>query len=170
MKKFKWFWPWQDKEEETWLHAMALTGWQLSAISLPGIYAFEKIEPAHIFYRLDYHNKQKMGLNKYLDSRFVEGWEFITRMNGWLYFCKNIPEDQAYQNAGDIQAKTDKLQHQMTTMVSFLSILVLWFPLFGTRLKSPFYEIGEGVYIFLLVVFAIGMIKIYRRFSQLRRL
>ena len=88
MKKLKWFWIWQDKEIENWLEEMAIQGWKLKAIPLPGIFDFEKIEPSKIAYRLDYHNRQKQGINAYLDSFFDNGWEFITRLNGWLYFCK----------------------------------------------------------------------------------
>ncbi|HLE51739.1 MAG TPA: hypothetical protein VI755_06730 [Anaerolineales bacterium] len=28
IRKFRWFWPWQDENEEAWLKEMSQEGWQ----------------------------------------------------------------------------------------------------------------------------------------------
>ena len=46
MKTNKWFWPWQDEKEETWLGEMSREGWHLRSVKLLCSYSFEKGEPA----------------------------------------------------------------------------------------------------------------------------
>ena len=41
MRKFKWFWAWQDEDEETWLQEMSNEGWHFSGIGFPTIYSFK---------------------------------------------------------------------------------------------------------------------------------
>jgi hypothetical protein len=168
LKRVKWFWSWQDEKEENWLREMARTGWKLSAISLPGLYKFIKISPENIFFRLDYHNRQKLSMNAYLDTLFEDGWEFITKANGWLYFSKVSAED-VLSIKQDAQAKTDKLTREVSTLGSALPLMIMWFPLFGSRTDSPTHEILLIVYVLLLVYFLFIIIKGYQRILQLRK-
>ncbi len=169
MKRIKLFWSWQDEKVEKWLEEMALSGWKLSAIPLPGIFRFESISPAAITYRLDYHNRQKIGMNAYLDTFFDDGWEFITKLNGWLYFSKKLPKAGTQKINLNAQPKIDKLTHQLSIMGSFIPLMTLWFPLFGNRASSPTYELLLIVYVLSLVVFLFNIIKGYQRIRELRK-
>ncbi len=169
MYKFKWFWNWQDEKIENWLQEMALSGWKLTAIPLPGLFRFESISPAAIIYRLDYHNRQKIGMNAYLDASFDDGWEFISKLNGWLYFSKPLPEDGSQSAELDVQPKIDKLTHQLSIMGSFVPLMTLWFPLFGNHASSPFRGLLLVVYVIALVIFLMTIIKGYQRVRELKK-
>ena len=66
LRKFKWFWAWQDEAEEDWLREMSQQGWHLSSVGIPTVYDFESGEPADIVYRLDYRSYFKMDIEDYL--------------------------------------------------------------------------------------------------------
>ena len=53
LKKFRWFWAWDDEKEEQWLREMAQKGWHLLSVSIPGNYTFEQGAPKGYVYRLD---------------------------------------------------------------------------------------------------------------------
>ncbi|BBB47173.1 DUF2812 domain-containing protein [Pelolinea submarina] len=169
MKKFKWFWSWQDEKIENWLQEMALSGWKLSTIPLPGLFSFESIPPAAITYRLDYHNRQKIGMNAYLDTFLDDGWEFITKLNGWLYFSKPLPASGNQLPELSVQPKIDKLTHQLSIMGSFVPLMTLWFPLFGNHASPPFRELLLVVYVLSLVIFLMTIIKGYQRVRELKK-
>ena len=169
MNKFKWFWSWQDEKIENWLEEMAFSGWKLSAIPLPGLFRFESTPPAAIAYRLDYHNRQKMGMNAYLDTFFDDGWEFITKLNGWLYFSKPLPEGGSQLSELSVQPKIDKLTHQLSIMGSFVPLMTLWFPLFGNHASPLFRILLLVVYVISLVIFLMTIIKGYQRVRELKK-
>ena len=52
IKKFKWFWAWQDEAEEEWLGEMSKKGYHLASAGMPGIYEFDAGEPKDYVYRL----------------------------------------------------------------------------------------------------------------------
>lgn len=169
MKKFKWFWFWQDGESEDWLQDMAGQGWKLKAIPLPGIYSFEPITPTSLAYRLDYHNRQKHGMNAYLDTFFDDGWEFITRLNGWLYFCKTTSDVSGEERKKDPQAKIDKLNRDLSIMGSLIPLMSFWYPLFGSQVASPLHEILLVVYLLSLALLLFIILKGYQRMRALRQ-
>lgn len=169
MNRIKWFWSWQDEKIETWLEEMALSGWKLTAIPFPGWFRFTSISPTTIAYRLDYHNRQKIGMNAYLDGFLDDGWEFITRLNGWLYFCKPLAQSNNQPPELSVQPKIDKLTHQLSIMGSFIPLMTLWFPLFGNRASSPTYELLLIIYVLSLIAFLFNIIKGYQRVRELRK-
>ena len=169
MNKFKWFWSWQDEKIENWLQEMAQFGWKLTAIPFPGLFRFESIPPTAIVYRLDYHNRQKKGMNAYLDVFLDDGWEFITKLNGWLYFSKPLPEGSSRLQELSPQPKIDKLTHQLSIMGSFVPLMTLWFPLFGNRASSPTFELLLIVYVLSLFIFLLIIIKGYQRIKELQK-
>jgi hypothetical protein len=148
---------------------MALSGWKLTAIHLPGMHVFEQIPPSNIIYRLDYHNRRKSKMEAYLDTLFTDGWEFITKMNGWLYFSKEIPEEQHISSEEWLPAKIDKFTNQTNRMGSFLLVMLAWYPLFGIQTDSPNREILLAVYIVSVVLYVFILVKSYQRLVQLQK-
>ena len=45
VRKIKWFFPWQDEQEEAWLRSMSQRGWHLASVALPCTYRFRAGEP-----------------------------------------------------------------------------------------------------------------------------
>ena len=84
MRKFKWFWAWQDEAEEEWLREMSNKGWHLKHIGFPTIYTLESGEPVDYVYRLDYRSYWKMEKEDYLQLFRDSGWEYVEEMAGWL--------------------------------------------------------------------------------------
>ena len=66
IRKFKWFWAWQDEAEEEWLREMSNGGWHFSGIGFPTIYSFKSGELKDYVYRLDYRSHWKMEKEDYL--------------------------------------------------------------------------------------------------------
>ena len=61
IRKWHWFWAWQDGAEEAWLEAMAREGLHLKSASIVE-YTFQRGEPKHVVYRLDYNNQKVRGV------------------------------------------------------------------------------------------------------------
>ncbi len=108
-------------------------------------------------------------MNAYLDASFDDGWEFISKLNGWLYFSKPLPEDGSQSAELDVQPKIDKLTHQLSIMGSFVPLMTLWFPLFGNHASSPFRGLLLVVYVIALVIFLMTIIKGYQRVRELKK-
>ncbi len=170
MKKIKWFWVWDDEKEEAWLREMALGGFLLEAIYPPCIYIFKSIPPKDVCFRMDFWNQSGQGLEKYLQPRTEAGWAFISKLNGWHYFCKPAEDGKMPLFADIDQNKAQKFQRLMTFLVGFLPVMLLWFPIIDNRLSSPLYELLGAVFIISLLFFIFATYKIYRRINQLREL
>ena len=88
-QKTKWFWPWQDQEEETWLEEMSHQGWHLKQAHLAAQYDFVRGEPQNYLYRLDFQDSLKpKAKDEYLRLFADDGWEYLGPMGGWQYFRK----------------------------------------------------------------------------------
>ena len=59
LKKFHWFWAWEDEKEETWLREMSSTRLASKILSFPSNYTFGKGQSVDYVYRLDYFIDRK---------------------------------------------------------------------------------------------------------------
>jgi hypothetical protein len=169
MRKFKWFWAWQDEAEEAWLRKMSNEGWHFSGMSMPTIYAFRSGEPMDYVYRLDYRSYWKMDKEDYLQLFSDSGWEYVEEMAGWHYFRKLAREGEELEIYTDAESKIGKYQR----LLAFLGILML--PLFFAffNLRNPTYGWMSTIQVFiflLLVLYVYAIIKIFLRINQLKRL
>ena len=80
----RWFWAWQDEEEERWLEEMARQGWHLLRGGL--VFRFERGEPREMRYRLDYRQGTGKSLREYFALLRDAGWEYVGSFAGWRYF------------------------------------------------------------------------------------
>ena len=163
IRKFKWFWAWQDEAEEAWLEEMSQQGWHLSSVGIPTVYGFESGEPADIVYRLDYRSYFKMDNEDYLELFRDAGWEYVGEMSGWHYFRKGAQPGEELEIYTDAESKISKYQR----LLAFLAILMLplTMALITMRGRSPFFII---IPIFTLYVYA--LIRILIRINQLKRI
>ena len=149
---------------------MAMAGYQLHATPAPGFYDFIEKQPANLYYHLNYHHHQSNGFDDFMDSLTAAGWTYVAQMHGWLYFSKLLPKGEKPDAIFMTKSKAEKLQHVMTTLVGFLPVMLLWFPIVDNRFSSPWYEILGAVYLALLIFSTYSALKIYKRISQLREL
>ena len=163
LRKYKWFWPWQDEEEEAWLREMSQQGWHLSSAGIPLKYDFKSGEPEDIVYRLDYPGYSRLDKEDYLQLFMDANWEFISERTGWFYFRQPTQPGEELEIYTDAESKISRYQR----LQIFLWILAL--PLFmgviNTRGKFIFFII---VPLFLIYIYMI--IRVYLRINQLKRI
>jgi hypothetical protein len=169
IRKFKWFWAWQDEAEEEWLRDMSKNGWHLDRIGFPTVYTFEAGEAQDFVYRLDYRSYYKMDKEDYLQLFNDAGWEYVEEMAGWHYFR------QAARSGEDLEIYTDSESKigKYVRLLAFLGILML--PLFFAIIslsRAPYSWISViRVFNFLLfVLYVYAMIRLLLRIRELKRI
>jgi len=174
IRKIKWFWPWQDEQEEAWLRNMSQKGWHLSSIGLPCIYRFRAGEQRDYVYRLDYQTFPKKDKQEYQQLFRDAGWEHIVEMSAWQYFRKEIKEGEAPEIFTDVESKVTKYKRVLAFLAFFVVILIA--PLPGIWGDPP-YSWSYSLWIILRVisllvmgVFMYAIIKIMLRIRHLRKL
>jgi hypothetical protein len=170
MRKFKWYWPWQDEEQETWLTEMSHEGWHLSSVGLPSFYYFESGGPKDFVYRLDYRSHSKRDQEDYLQLFEDAGWEHVGEISGWQYFRKPAGAEGGLEVYTDPESKIEKYRR----LLGFLLIILL--PLFISltslvrRSDSTWMLILLLVTSLLAVLYVFMCIKIFLRIRQLQRI
>ena len=169
VRKFKWFWAWQDEDEEAWLREMSNQGWHLTGIGFPTIYSFESGEVQDYVYRLDYRSHWKLDKEDYLQLFRDSGWEYVEHMAGWHYFRQGAQPGEELEIYTDAESKIEKYQR----LLMFLGILTL--PLFFSliNLRSKPYEWVSFILVVIAAMFVLyvyAIVKIWLRINQLKRL
>jgi hypothetical protein len=167
IKKFKWFWAWQDEQEEAWLAEMAGQGLHLERVSLPGSYQFQKGDPANYVYRLDYQSLKKKDRESYLQLFADAGWEHVGDMTNWFYFRRKVQNGDTPDIYSDAESKIGKYYRIMFYMIILLPIMIM----FGTNTSDHlglFGSILKGFYALMVLFYAYAMVQLLRRMSQLK--
>ena len=169
LRKFKWFWAWQDEAEENWLREMSNQGWHLSQIVFPTIYQFNAGDAQGYVYRLDYRSHWKMEKEDYLQLFQDAGWEYLQEMAGWHYFRKLARPGEQMEIYSDAESKIEKYQR----LLAFLGILAL--PLFISliNLRDPPYDWFSPIRFIIILIFMLyvyALIRILIRINQLKRI
>jgi len=170
IKKFKWFWAWQDEQEEVWLAEMAKQGLHLEHVSLLGRYQFQKGEPASYDYRLDYPSLKKEDRESYLQLFADAGWEYVVDLTNWVYFRRKVDNGDAPDIYSDVESKIGKYQRIMAFLVVLLPILLIF--LTKTRDLSVYGLFGyvvEGFNALMMLFYAYAMVQLLRRINQLKK-
>ena len=167
IRKLKWFWAWQDEQEEAWLRSMSQEGLHLKKPGIAGIYEFEQGSPVNYFYRLDYVFPKK-DEQHYYQIFSDAGWEHIGSMGGWQYFRKEAQPGEVPEIYTDPQSKIEKYKKLMY----FLIILnpVYWFVLVISRENSTNWWFGclFIFYLGLMLLFVIAIVKLAQRIKELK--
>ena len=169
MRKFKWFWAWQDEKEEAWLTEMAQAGWHLHALAGPTLYDFTAGEPRRDVYRMDYITDRKDYQN-YLQLFRDAGWEHLGEMGGWQYFRKTAKEGEQPEIYTDNASKATKYQRLLTILIVFLPIFMALItrPLPTDSRFYDLYGVGKLIGAILMLLYVVGMVKMLQRVLQLK--
>ncbi len=165
----KWFWAWQDDEEEAWLREMANHGFHLTNIKIGG-YTFKVGDPADIIYRIDYKITPNGDMNEYLELFTATGWEYVKGINGWQYFRIAASE------GGMDEIHTEK-ESKMRRYMEITGIMMglLAFPWIAiVSVNSPgspgWFRIGATLVFSLIMLFYIYvMIRLALRMRQIKK-
>ena len=146
-RKFKWFWPWQDEQEEGWLREMSQQGWHLRSVGgrvrvgrwhlpvgLSWFYSFVVGEPRDYVYRLDFQDSLK-DKQDYLQLFHDAGWENIGEKSSWQYFRKEVRPGEVVEIFTDVESKIGKYKRQL---VPLGILLIVFFILFVPNLFEDY--------------------------------
>jgi hypothetical protein len=151
IRKIKWFWAWQDEQEEAWLRSMSQKGWHLSSVGLPCIYRFRAGEPRDYAYRLDYQTFPKKDKQEY-----------------------QVKEEEPLEIFTDVESKIAKYKRILPFLWLFWIILIVVSPI-GISIDNPYPWWGaiQAIHVFTLLIwlfFTYVIIRLTLRIRQLKRL
>jgi len=172
IRKIKWFFPWQDEQEEAWLRSMSQGGWHLASVGLPCIYRFRAGEPRDYVYRLDYQTFPKKDRQEYQQLFRDAGWEYIGEMSAWQYFRKEVKEEEASEIFTDVESKIAKYKRILVFLWFFWIVLIVVFPVRGISMDNP-YPWGAAIQVLALSIwlfFTYNIIRLSVRIRQLKKL
>lgn len=176
IRKLKWFWLWQDREQEEWLREMSSQGWHLKSVTR-WLFKFEKGSPKDFHYCLDFLKKARVGFFSTADDeiqdylRLLEdaGWERIGQRRGWQYVRR--PSNLA--GPGRIYTETESKIDQYRRILWFITLAS---PVFLVVFLANLDAYPLWFQVLLLSVLAIGVsyagincLMILRRIRDLHR-
>lgn len=124
IRKIKWFWAWQDEEEENWLRQMAQEGYHLVTPGLFGRYTFVQSEKQDMVYRLDFITGKRN--EKYFQLFRAAGWEHVGELSAWQYWRKPVQEGQVIPEIfTDNESKVQKYRRVLIFTLIFIPILLI---------------------------------------------
>ncbi len=164
MKKFRWFWAWEDEKEESWLREMSQQGWHFKSVSIPHNYTFEQGEPTDYVYRLDYFIDQK-NVEEYQQIFEDAGWDYMGKMSGWQYFRQEAVHGQELEIFTDNSSKAKKYQRLTLSLSAILPVFLFTFSIAGNGI----YRAATLLMGLIFVFYAYTMIRLLLRISQLRK-
>ena len=163
LRKYKWFWPWQEEAEEAWLQNMSQQGWHLSDVGLPIVYTFESGEPKDFVYRFDYPSFSKMDKEDYLQLFMDADWEFIEERSGWFYFRQPAQADQELEIYTDAESKISKYKRLFA--FALIMLMALFVSMVNVRGEFWFFVILP-----LFLIWAYIFTRIWILINQLKRI
>jgi hypothetical protein len=170
IKKFKWFWAWQDDKEEAWLNQKANKGLLLERVSFPGIYHFRQGKPGQYVYRLDFQSLRAKDRESYFQLFEDAGWEHVEDMGGWIYFRYEVSGNEIPDIYSDQESKLGKYTRLMIYLAAFLPIMMILLPRIDRLeyLGPVALPLLEGISAIILLLYSYSMVSILRRIYQLK--
>jgi hypothetical protein len=165
----RWFWAWQDEQEEKWLEEMSERGFHLVKPGTFGRYAFRKGEPKRCVYRLDFlaNSQQK---EDYLQLFADAGWEYVGEFGSWQYFRKPAGDQENVEIFTDVTSKIEKYQRVLLFLVILTPVYLM--PIYFRAILdwSPHW-LMFAIFVVWFVVLCLdifAMIRLIQRISQLK--
>lgn len=167
LRKFHWFWAWDDEKEEIWLREMSLNGWHFKSYQFPSNYTFEKGKPVDYVYRLDYFTDRKDTSN-YLQIFQDAGWDHLGEMGGWQYFRKEVLDGETLEIYSDNESKAKKYQRILIFLIIFMPIY-MGMMITPSRSASTFMMIVSIFMAVLLMGYIYAIVRLWRRITELKK-
>lgn len=156
VKKFRWFWIWQDEQEEAWLSEMATRGYHLEKPQLFGVYHFHVGDPDNVIYRLDFNVIGKKDRESYLQLFQDAGWEHVRGLSFWAYFRKQCKPGETAEIFSDTDSKIQKYRRIITFLTFLLPILM-------------FFDWSEILTVIIIIPWTYAVNKLMKRISQSKK-
>ena len=167
LKKFRWFWAWDDEKEEAWLRAMAKEGWHFRQVEFPGRYVFAQGAFRDDVYRLDFFIDSKKKA-EYLQLFQDAGWEYAGEYGSCQYFRKAAAPGEDPQIYTDNASKAAKYGRLMVFLVVFSPI---WFIGLNraSQSKEPVLQALTFIGFLFMLLYIYAMLKLIKRVSRLTK-
>lgn len=124
VRKIRWFWAWQDGDEENWLNDMSAKGLHLLRVNFPCFYHFVEGEPSTYVCRLDFKSSSQKDMDEYVQIFKDAGWEHVGQFfNGWQYFRKAFVPGEMMDIYSDAESKIGKYNRLLLFLVPFIPLL-----------------------------------------------
>ena len=171
INKTKWFWPWQDDQEEAWLEQMAQQGLHLKQAGSFARYQFIQGQPQNYIYRLDFQDAQKQANKEAYLRLFADaGWEHLGQKSGWQYYRKPSRPGDEEEIFTDAETKIEKYNRFLAWFgLAYPSYLVVFVALWSSWPEWMMW-LNVGIMLVLAVVWAIISLKVSQRIKQLKTL
>lgn len=171
VRKTKWFWPWQDAQEEAWLEEMSRQGLHLHQVHFPARYDFIQGQPLEAIYRLDFQDSlKKKSRAEYLRLFTDAGWEHLGEMGGWQYFRKLARPGEEQEIFTDAESKIQKYKRFLDWFaLAFPSYLVAFVALWSVY-PEWFMWLNVGIILVFAVLWGLVSIKVSQRIKELKQL
>jgi len=164
--RFKWFWPWQDEKEESWLRALSQQGLHLKSASRWGIYAFSTGEPRDMLYLTAYSGPAERDEDGFVRPFELAGWEYVAD-SYWHYFRRPVQAGELPLTAISLDSKIKKYRGRLGYYIVAMALLVLIPEEITRRVATVASDLFQLI-CFLLFLLALFIIfKIRRRIQQL---
>lgn len=169
LRKFKWFWAWDDEKEEAWLGEMSRQGWHLSRLEAFGKYTFTRGAQQEYAYRMDFQTGAQKDHQEYLQLFADAGWEHVGLLGGWQYFRKPLQPGEPAEIFSDNQSKIAKYQRVIAILFIYMCVLVVVvtrdLPL---RYGEVFVFIFNLLRFTILILFIVALLKLFQRVGKLK--
>lgn len=152
------------EKEAAFLEKMQLQGWQLSGVTPPGIYHFERSEEKTMHYRLDLDPAGREGMEAYRKMFSDYGWEYVLFFRGYCYFRKHSAVGQ--QDRRVFCTEQDRMELLKSIMLSRILPLILFFAvlvvpqLLFSAMQVPGGDAFSGVMTVLYLLLAVLFVPV----------
>jgi hypothetical protein len=172
VRRFRWFWLWQDREEERWLGRKSVEeGLHLVSVAPFGIYRFEASAPVVYTYRMDYRRLNGREREVYLRLFSDAGWEHVGELAGWHYFRKASGQGASDELFTDRDSMIQKCRRVLGVccFLGFLSLMNLTRVMAGSggRLWRP--SVLGPIWGVILALLLFACVKLAIRIRQIQR-
>lgn len=174
VRRFHWFWIWQDTEQEIWLGEMSRQGLHLKALGALGSFLFTKGPAGEYSYRLDYNQNKPSG--EYFQIILDAGWEYIGKKGGWHYWRKAITDGRVPELFTDAESKIQKYQRLFTLFATSspgAAVMYIIGAAFFRRHPGVhpdwFIVLYLGLFMAWLLVAGFNSVMVFHRISQLKK-
>ena len=169
IRRFKWFWAWNDDKEEAWLREMAQQGWHLVSPNYPCVYTFLQGEPRDVAYRLDYITS-KVDRGEYLQLFQDAGWEHVGEMVGWQYFRKEAKPGENPEIFTDNESKIQKYLRLFGFLIILTPIWIINLIVLGDIPYEGWRLVHAVITISISIFWSYALLRIGLRIRQLKRI
>ena len=175
------FWVLPDYEqEEEYLRNMHQNGWKLVRVAIPGIYTFERCEPADVVYKLDFRPLRGEDREAYLSMYREYGWEYLQTLNDYCYFRKSASDasEEDLEIFNDTESRLDMVRRILrwrVPIVTFFALFVLiqsinvfqratFYP--GDVFLVILYVLILALYVYIIARCAVGFRRLWRKYAH----